>query len=199
MTLFLFVFTHFELNETGTLRFVKEHAASDLADVRRNALFVHTKKTRELKKYVPVIRSSWQATARRIWNDISGETRDYKVFGSQILRRNFATRMMEFWHRGKVCQDMSAAQFEMELARLMNTSTETLKTNYLSLQSTAELDHAHAVRKQMRLTEFHHDRGENVSVEDEEDEEEGESLFEHMQEDADVEAELFSFIEEDEE
>ena len=101
------------------------------ADVRRNALFVHTKKTRELKKYVPVIRGSWQATARRIWNDISGETRDYKVFGSQILGRNFATRMMEFCHRGKVCQDMSAAQFETELARLMNTSTETLKTNYL--------------------------------------------------------------------
>ena len=81
--------------------------------------------------YVPVIRSSWQATARHIWNDISGETRDYKVFGSQILGRNFATRMMEFCHRGKVCQDMSAAQFETELARLMNTSTETLKTNYL--------------------------------------------------------------------
>lgn len=199
MTLFLFIFAYLEINEIGTIRFVKENAPADIDAVRRHALFVHTKKTKELKTFVSIKRSSWQATARHVWNDVSGETRVYKVFGTQILRRNFASRMMEVWFRGKVCQEMSAAQFEMELARLMNTSTETLKANYLSIQSTAELDHAHAVRKQMRLTGTYSDTRANVGVEDEEDEEEGESLFEHMQGEEDMESELFSYIDEEEE
>ena len=172
------VFSDFQRIHTGTIRFVKEHAATDIDDVRSRVLFVHTKKTRELKKYVAVGRSSWQATARHVWNDMSGESRVYKVFGTQILRRNFASRTMESWHRGKICKDMSAAQFETELSRIMNTSTEILKNNYLCTHSTAELDHAHEVRKAMRLSGKCNAKRDRESIDDEEEEVEGESLFE---------------------
>ena len=101
-------------------------------------------------------RYHWKGTAQRVFNELTKEKRPATNFGTQILRRNFAQHKMELWYRGKICQDLSAERFMEAVALIMNTSTDSLKNNYLTLGSTAAMDHTYRVRKAMRMKSAAH-------------------------------------------